>query len=81
MVIFPDYVMVGEKRISHYEALKILAEAMNVMENALNVEDGYTHYDLAMSLKYNVVSVSIGEENNVKLMDLQGIVDEIESIG
>ena len=66
MVIFPDYVMMGEKRISHYEALKILTEAMNVMEDALNVEDGYTHYDLAMSLKYNVVSVSFWEENNVE---------------
>lgn len=26
---------------------------------ALNVEDGYTHYDLAMSLKYNVIDVEI----------------------
>lgn len=55
ITIFEDHATLNGKQITLYEAACILARAMEKMNRALNVPYGYTHYDLAMSLKYNVI--------------------------
>ena len=63
MEIFPDHAVYNGKVITLYEAACILARAMQRMYAKYSVPDGYTHYDLAMALKYNVVDAWVnGEE-------------------
>lgn len=62
MEIFPDHAVYHGQVITLHEAAVILARAMGVMYKALTVEDGYTHYDLAMSLKYNVICTKVHDD-------------------
>ena len=57
--IFKEHAELNGEKIPLYEAACIMAKALIPMNKALHVEDGYTHYDLAMSLKYNVIDVEI----------------------
>lgn len=63
MEIFEDHAVYKGKVITLHEAACILARAMGRMYKKYSVPDGYTHYDLAMALKYNVINAWVNGDS------------------